>query len=167
MLTSRRGMSGAVSRWLNRIEGLWAVAERLRPVQIENKDALDILRKYDSPDTLFYCDPPYPHESRGDPKAYGFEMKNEEHEKLSEVLHSLKGKVALSGYNTPLLERLYHDWHRIDAPEMIAHSVKKLRQESLWVNYDVEEIGKQNLEKSKKNGVTFTRRRDDSLTRFS
>jgi DNA adenine methylase len=27
-LTSRRGMSGSVSRWLNRIDALWAVSER-------------------------------------------------------------------------------------------------------------------------------------------
>lgn len=165
VLTSRRGMSGAVSRWLNRIEGLWAVSERLRSVQIENLNAIDVLHRYNSKEILFYCDPPYPHESRGDPKAYGFEMKEGDHRKLAETLHELKGKVALSGYKTPLLDELYPDWYRIDAPEMIAHSVKKPRQESLWVNYSIEMIGRKNLEASKKNGVTFPKL-SDSLTKF-
>lgn len=166
VLTSRRGMSGAVSRWLNRIEGLWAVSERLRLVQIENMDALEVLQKYDSEETLFYCDPPYPHESRGDIKAYGYEMKTEQHAKLAKALHKLKGKIALSGYKTPLLERLYPDWQRIDAPEMIAHSVKQLRQESLWVNYDIQSIGKKNVEASKRNGVTFSKKGHETLSNF-
>src|SRR5947209_8341594 len=71
--TSRSGMSGVVSRWLGAVEDLPAVAERLLRVQIENRPAADVIRLYDSPTTLFYCDPPYVHSTRGDSKAYGFE----------------------------------------------------------------------------------------------
>jgi DNA adenine methylase len=48
--------------------------QRLIRVQIENRPAVDVIRLYDSPKTLFYCDPPYLHATRGDAKAYGFEM---------------------------------------------------------------------------------------------
>lgn len=51
-----------------------AFAERLLRVQIENRPAVDLIRLYDDAGTLFYCDPPYVHETRGDSKAYGFEM---------------------------------------------------------------------------------------------
>ncbi len=51
-------MSGAVSRWLGSIEDLPGIAERLLRVQIENRPAIDVIQLYDSPDTLFYCDPP-------------------------------------------------------------------------------------------------------------
>src|SRR5436305_5394699 len=64
--TSRAGMSGVVSRWLGGVEALPEIAERLLRVQIENRPALDVIRLYDDSTTLFYCDPPYPHETRGD-----------------------------------------------------------------------------------------------------
>ena len=67
-------MSGVVSRWLGSVEMLPDVAERLLRVQIENRPAAEVLRLYDDDDTLFYCDPPYPHGSRGDDRAYEFEM---------------------------------------------------------------------------------------------
>lgn len=68
------------------------IAERLLRVQIENRPALEVIQLYDSSETLFYCDPPYSHETRGDSKAYGFEMTDTEHEELAEVLHQVKGK---------------------------------------------------------------------------
>jgi len=83
VLTSRAGMAGAVSRWLGSVEGLAEIVQRLQRVQIENAPATEVIRRYDSPNTLFYCDPPYPHESRGDAKAYGFEMADVEHEQAS------------------------------------------------------------------------------------
>jgi len=133
--TSRAGMSGAVSRWLGSVEGLAEVAQRLLRVQIENRPALEVIELYDSPDTLFYCDPPYPHRTRGDVKSYLYEMSDEEHVKLGEGLHKCEGTVALSGYRCDLLDELYADWKRIDAPSKNCHSVKKPRQEALWVNY--------------------------------
>src|SRR5205814_9545262 len=74
VLTSRAAMAGAVSRWLGSVEGLPEIVQRFQRVQIENAPAIEIILRYDSPSTLFYCDPPYPHESRGDNKAYRFEM---------------------------------------------------------------------------------------------
>ncbi|MCX7598204.1 MAG: DNA adenine methylase, partial [Armatimonadetes bacterium] len=92
--------------------------------------------QYDSEDTLFYCDPPYPHESRGDPKAYRYEMSEADHVELASTLHKLRGRVALSGYRCALLDRLYGDWLRVDAPVKNCHSVKKPRGEAVWLNYD-------------------------------
>ncbi len=158
-LTTRRGMSGSVSRWLNRIDALWAVSERLRRVQIENRDAIEVIQQYQSPDTLFYLDPPYPHESRGDIHSYAYEMTEKDHKGLAEVLHSIQGKVAISGYRSPLSERLYGDWTRIDAPQTIIHSVKKPRMESVWINYDIAEIGEDTIKQLKQRGVTFHVRR--------
>jgi DNA adenine methylase len=133
--TTRAGMSGVVSRWLGSVHMLPEIAERLLRVQIENRPALDVIRLYDDKDTLFYCDPPYPHEARGDDKAYSFEMMDEEHEALADVLHHVEGKVAISGYRCRLLDRLYRRWRRFDAPPKHAHSIKKVRREALWMNY--------------------------------
>ena len=54
--TSRAGMSGVVSRWLGGVGALDDIAQRLMRVQIENRPAVDVIRLYDSPKTLFYCD---------------------------------------------------------------------------------------------------------------
>lgn len=134
-LTSRSGMSGAVSRWLGSIEGLPAIAERLLRVQIENRPATEIIERYDSEETLFYCDPPYPHEARGDSRAYQFEMSKEEHVELARVLARARGRVAISSYRCGLMDDLYRGWRRLEAPEKNCHSVKQPRTEALWVNY--------------------------------
>ncbi|HBK66248.1 MAG TPA: DNA methyltransferase, partial [Cyanobacteria bacterium UBA11166] len=84
-LTSRAGMAGAVSRWLGSVEGLSEIVQRLLRVQIENAPAIEVIQRYDSEETFFYCDPPYPHESRGDSNAYGYEMTDKDHQELSEV----------------------------------------------------------------------------------
>ncbi|AHJ28829.1 DNA adenine methylase [Nodularia spumigena CS-584] len=136
-LTSRAGMAGAVSRWLGSVEHLPEIVQRLLRVQIENDTAIDIIQRYDSSETLFYCDPPYPHDSRGDSKAYAYEMTDDEHRQLAGVLRSVKGKVALSGYDCTLMQELYGDWNCIKAPQKQCHSIKELRQEVLWVNYDL------------------------------
>jgi DNA adenine methylase len=133
--TSRKGMSGVVSRWLGSIETLPDIATRLLRVQIENRPAMEVISLYDSPDTLFYCDPPYVHESRGDAKAYGYEMSDHEHRLLAGRLMRIRGKAAVSGYRCDLYDKLFKDWRRISAPIKHCHSIKKPRQEVLWVNY--------------------------------
>jgi DNA adenine methylase len=102
-LTSRAGMAGAISRWLGSIDDLSSIVQRLQRVQIENCPAIDIIKRYDSEETLFYCDPPYPHDSRGDSKAYAYEMTDDDHRKLASILHHVSGKVAISGYDCTLI----------------------------------------------------------------
>jgi DNA adenine methylase len=133
--TSRAGMSGVVSRWLGSIEDLPEIALRLLRVQIENRPAVEVVKLYDDPDTLFYCDPPYVHSTRGDSKAYGFEMTDKGHRDLAKALRGAKGKVAVSGYRCDLMDTLYEGWQCIEAPPKQCHSVKKMRQEAVWTNY--------------------------------
>lgn len=140
LLTSRAGMAGAVSRWLGSVEGLAEIAQRMLRVQIEHAPAIEVIRRYDSKETLFYCDPPYPHDSRGDSKAYGYEMTDQDHRELAEVLHNVEGKVAISGYASKLMSELYKDWECIEAPARKVHSVKQDRVEFLWINYSLNEI---------------------------
>ena len=141
-LTTRAGMAGAVSRWLGSVEGLSEITQRLLRVQIENAPAIEVIKRYDSEETLFYCDPPYPHDSRGDSNAYGFEMTDDDHRELAEALHSVKGLVAISGYHGNLMDELYKDWFYTEAPVKNAMSIKSPRQEVLWTNYNTETINK-------------------------
>ena len=139
--TIRAGMSGVVSRWLGAVEQLPEIALRLMRVQIENRPAVDCIRLYDSADTLHYCDPPYVHETRGDSKAYAYEMTNEQHAELADALSAAKGKVALSNYDCPLMDKLYPPkrWRKLHF-ERTNHSTKDIRTETLWMNYDPSDV---------------------------
>ena len=129
-------MSGVVSRWLGGVDALDDIANRLLRVQIENRPAIDVIRLYDDDKTLFYCDPPYMHETRGDKKAYGFEMNSQQHWELAETLQQCKGLVAISGYRCGEMDKWYKGWKRFDAPEKTIHSTNQLRQECLCTNYE-------------------------------
>ena len=112
--TSTRGMARTCSKWLSCIDLLPQIHTRLQRVQIEYADFRVILDRYDTPKTLFYCDPPYVPGTR---KAGGYlhEITDADHQELVTLLLNLKGKVALSGYNheiyTPLEQA---GWERYD-----------------------------------------------------
>ena len=110
-------MADVVSGYLSMIdEELPFIVERLRRVQIVSRPAIDVIRTWDSPRTLFYCDPPYLHETRQrkSREIYGYEMKESEHRELAAVLRNCQGKVVLSGYPSPLYEELYGSWRNSD-----------------------------------------------------
>lgn len=138
--TDRTGnKSKRVSSWLNSFDKLEAVALRLRMVQLENDYAIPVIKRYDSEETLFYCDPPYPFESRTrDTQKYAHEMTEAEHRELAECLREVKGMVALSGYQCELMNELYGDWNRhdVEAKLLPSSSGAIKRSESLWTNYD-------------------------------
>ena len=137
--TSRAGMSGVVSRWLGGVNALDEIAQRLIRVQIENRPAVDVVQLYDSENTFFYCDPPYLHATRGDTKAYGFEMDEDEHHAFAKSVNACQGMVAVSGYDHPLMDELFPSkcWVKTQGPDKTIHSTKGVRREVLWTNYDV------------------------------
>ena len=118
-----------------------AASRRLQGVIVENRDALDVIKEYDSPDTLFYLDPPYVLSTRVRKDAYMNELKDSAHDKLADLLLSVKGKVAVSGYKSDLYDDLFpkeKGWVRYDdASKLLSASNMKgaSRTESLWCNY--------------------------------
>lgn len=88
----------------NRANELWAIHERLKYVQIENMDAIQLLKDYDSPEMVFYVDPDY----NTDASVYKHRMKADYHRDLLEQIFQCQGFVAVSGYEQPLFEN--QDW---------------------------------------------------------
>ncbi len=44
--------------WSRKIDDLEPIVDRLRRVTIMSRDAIDVIKKFDTPQTLHYCDPP-------------------------------------------------------------------------------------------------------------
>jgi DNA adenine methylase len=71
---------------------------------IENMDFEDIIKKWDSETTYFYCDPPY----YATEKYYANHSFNKEtHLRLADCLKSIKGKFSLSYYDFPQLSEWF------------------------------------------------------------
>jgi len=117
------------------VDHLYALAERLRGVEIDCEPALDVLVRYDSPKTLFYLDPPYVTETRNRWKksAYAHEMTDEQHEELAWSAHKLEGPTLISGYRCEMYDDLYSDWTRVDC-EARTNSQYGTSTESLWIS---------------------------------
>lgn len=113
---------------------LYAIANRLRGVQIENDDALNIIRRYDSADTLFYLDPTYPSSTRGRWKktAYAHEMSDDQHRELADLLRTISGMAIISGYRCDLYDELYAGWTRADKKTRVNGPGSAI--ESLWLS---------------------------------
>lgn len=117
--------------WDRYLQAFHTYHQRLKGVTIENLDAMQAIRFYDSEDTLHYVDPPYVASTRAK-SVYRHEMSDERHRELAEVLHSVKGFVVLSGYNCPLYEALYADWKRVVKPSQ--NFIHQSTEESLWLS---------------------------------
>lgn len=120
--------------WAHYSDYIPLFVERLRGVVIENRPALEVIAQHDSPSTLHYIDPPYPLSSRSDcHDDYVFEMTDDQHRELSQILHKVKGMVIISGYRCELYDcELYPDWSSVQR-EAFADGARN-RIEVLWMN---------------------------------
>jgi DNA adenine methylase len=135
---TRRGMNEQSSAWLQSIASLPAVHDRLRRVVILRRPALEVLRTHDTPNTLFYLDPPYLPETRSSGVSERFDMTAEQHEELLDTIKGLQGKVMLSGYPSQLYDAKLAKWHchEFELPNNAARDIIKRRMtECLWCNF--------------------------------
>lgn len=71
---------------------------------VENMDFEDVINKYDSEKTYFYCDPPY---YKTEDYYANHEFGIETHERLANTLKSIKGQFSLSYYDFPQLSEWF------------------------------------------------------------
>jgi len=137
---ARGGMAGDVNAWWTAIDGLPEVINRIRRVQILCQSALEAIPRFDHPEGLIYCDPPYVHSVRetNSRSVYHAEMSDDEHRKLALVLRKCKASVIVSGYPSPLYEEIYSGWRTVtfNIANHAAGGKKKAREtECLWMNF--------------------------------
>lgn len=129
---SNRSHTTPAHDWANWPRVVPAFVDRMRGVVIENQDAATVMQRHDTPTTLHYCDPPYPHSTRTLRHGYAFEMTDDEHRGLAAVVNDLAGMVIVSGYDCPLYAELYSDWRRVETTALADGA--RPRTEVLWLN---------------------------------
>jgi DNA adenine methylase len=128
-----------LSAWLSSLDNLPLIHARLRGVTVlPPAPAIEVLQRFDGPDVLLYCDPPYLHSTRASTDAYGaYEMSAADHRQLLDLLLRYQGQVLLSGYRSPPYDEALQGWHRFERA-MPADSAggksKSRRIECLWCN---------------------------------
>lgn len=136
---SNRSHTTPAIDWANYPDVLPVIADRLRGVIIESRDALAVMAAHDSTGTLHYVDPPYLPETRsarskaaGGCISYRHELTEDDHRRLLDFVGTLAGFVVLSGYPDPLYDAALAGWMRV---ERQAHADgARARTEVLWIN---------------------------------
>ena len=125
---------GGPKRWRANIDCIEAACRRLSEVMVENDDAIKVIDRHDSPETLFYLDPPYLGEYS---KMYRFGSHEEEwHRKFLDRICTLQGMAVLSGCPNEMYDIALKDWKREERTAgSISHSLKT---EVLWINANAE-----------------------------
>lgn len=101
-------------------------------------DALKVLRG--SPhchdkNTLIYCDPPYVHSTRTRTDLYRFEMSDDQHRQLLNILLNLPCRVMISGYWTKLYSEALRKWNHTTFQAVTRSG--RVATEHLWFNFPV------------------------------
>jgi DNA adenine methylase len=128
---------GLRSDWHNVVERIESVGRRFRDVVLENQTWEEIVARYDSATTFFYCDPPYVLSTRTG-RLYQHEMTDKQHAALLDALRQVTGCVMLSGYDSDLYRERLANWRRVDFEVKCSISpatTKPRRVESVWMNY--------------------------------
>lgn len=132
---TKRKYATAQHLWASYPDNLRLVGERLSGVLIENKPAIEVMKKHDAIDTLHYCDPPYVPETRipGN-RCYAHEMAIEDHENFLVEAKKLTGSVIISGYETELYNDILTGWEKHQKKSRIsAGRGTGVRTETLWI----------------------------------
>lgn len=126
----------ALRSWNKIPDIIMEAAVRLKETQIENGPAIEVIKRFNNPKCLIYCDPPYLLGIRNISKQYNYEMSNKDHEDLLNTIIKSKSKIIISGYDSDLYNDALKDWRKKTSFNL-TQSMRKVK-EVLWMNYDCE-----------------------------
>lgn len=119
--------------WYRLPEQIISTAERLRRVQIENRPALEVIKRFNYSDVFVYVDPPYLLGTRRG-KQYRHEMDDADHEELLETILKSRAKIMISGYESDMYNDYLGGWQK---ESFKSHdSTGRQREEVVWMNYE-------------------------------
>lgn len=123
--------------WNNKKWRLPEKLARLADVAIECRDALEVIRQWDAPQTLFYCDPPYVDTAQGHYKGYT----EADYGTLCDLLDNIEGSYVLSGYSSTIEPQSYQKKVEIETHCAASGKGKVRRQGKKQHAIDKHELG--------------------------
>lgn len=139
------------AQFMDTIEHLPIIHARLQNAQIECEDALRVISNHACEVSFIYCDPPYIHATRRG-HGYRYEVDDDHHHQLVQLLLETPGKIMLSGYQHEIYLPLEEaGWKRFDfkvycaavskdngtdPPDEEETKKRQSRVESVWINYE-------------------------------
>lgn len=130
--------------YINQTKRLKECADRIRGCYISNEDALKFIDRWDSPQTFFYCDPPYPDTNQGHYRGYT----QSNFDSLLQKLDKCKGSFILSCYNNDAVPK---GWKKVEFETVTSASNTKKgghrnkRTECIWIREAMERPRKEVL----------------------
>lgn len=110
---------------------------RLESVTIENRDALEVIACYDSPEAFHFVDPPYINSDCGHYEGCFNEQNMED---LLKLLEGVKGKFMLTMFPLPMIEEYANKngWiiHRVERTISASKTSRRKQEEWMVCNYD-------------------------------
>jgi DNA adenine methylase len=121
------------------VDDILAAAHRLSHVQLENDDVKEVIKRYDTPKTLFYLDPPYLHGGeRTVVKGYANEFSHLMHRDLCDIANRSSGMFIVSGYKSSLYTDIYKGWRKIE--KVARDDQGNSKTECLWLSANIKEL---------------------------
>ena len=120
--------------WTELPDVILQAAERLRGVQIEQRPAAGLIWRFNFPNVLIYCDPPYLRATRHMKRQYRHEMTDEDHLELLTALRDHRGPALISGYPSELYDRELAGWSKAETTAV--DQTSRIHREVLWMNFD-------------------------------
>jgi len=121
----------------NAVEQLNEVGELVKTWIIENLDYKTCITRFDSPDTVFYCDMPY--YLPGKRECYQDSFTLDDHKALAELLNNIKGWALVSHYKDNIISELYEGWNCYEYSSFKGSSngdTKPVTVECLYTNFE-------------------------------
>lgn len=132
--TSTYGRNHA-DNWKNKVCSLEDFVGRMMSVYIACEDALRFIERWDSPHTLFYCDPPYPNTNQGHYKEYTLD----DFRALVQALDACEANIVLSCYDV-MPDEMPQDWERFEFNATMSaarhKNAAKARTEVVWRRFN-------------------------------
>ena len=134
-----KGNNGNLTQFVNRLPSdIIESSKRLKHykgclVQIENQDAIKLIKRHNRSNVLIYADPPYVLSTRAK-RIYKNEYTNSDHEQLLEVVKEHSGPVVLSGYDNELYNFHLPGWYKKSLQVKAEGGRDAI--ETMWCNYN-------------------------------
>lgn len=130
-----REKSYSLWNWYRLPNWIIEIAERLRTVQIENKPAIDVIKRFNFSNVFMYIDPPYLLSTRSG-KQYKHEMADDQHEELLLTILQSKAKIIISGYENDMYNDYLKEWNKKSFQSNAEYGLK--REEVIWFNFETD-----------------------------